>query len=229
MSQEPHRPSNEEKAQADLEYFAKLYSAQGEAGEPQQTKIDKLRDGLLVKLYKKYGKVALSQSKVLDVGCGYGWLLDYFDGAEKLAGVDIAHHAVEVAAKRKPTRYFKQGNLEQPIPFNETFDLVLAINIIEHLEKPEAGVQSIAGACHNGSIVLVHMPTIANALTKWEYSKLYDSDPTHIYRPSGKTVRKIFEANGFKTLRDSYLPHYPAWATKIYPLHPAYLAVFEKR
>jgi len=48
LSQEPHRPSNEEKAQADLEYFAKLYSAQDEAGEPQQTKIDKLRDGLLV-------------------------------------------------------------------------------------------------------------------------------------------------------------------------------------
>ena len=132
-------------------------------------------------------------------------------------------------SKRKPARYFKQGNLEQPIPFQETFDLVLAINIIEHLEKPEAGVQSIAGACHQGSIVLVHMPTIANALTKWEYSKLYDSDPTHIYRPSGRTVRKIFEANGFKTLRDSYLPHYPAWATKIYPLHPAYLAVFEKK
>jgi SAM-dependent methyltransferase len=163
------------------------------------------------------------------VGCGYGWLLDYFDGAEKLAGVDIAHHAVEVAAKRKPTRHFKQGNLEQSIPFSETFDLVLAINIIEHLEKPEAGVQSIAGACHSGSIVLVHMPTIANALTKWEYSKLYDSDPTHIYRPSGKVVREIFEASGFSTLRDSYLPHYPAWATKIYPLHPAYLAIFKRK
>ena len=70
MSESTHRPSNEEKAQADLEYFAKLYSAQDESGEPQQTKIDKLRDGLLVKLYKKYGKVSLNKSKVLDVGCG---------------------------------------------------------------------------------------------------------------------------------------------------------------
>ena len=223
------RPSNEDKERADLDYFAKLYGGQDESGEPQQTKIDKLRDGLLVKLYKKYGKTPLGESKVLDVGCGYGWLLDYFEGAKKLAGVDIAHHAVEVAAKRKPDRFFKQGNLENPSPFQETFDLVLAINIIEHLEKPEAGIRSIAGSCHEGSIVLVHMPTIANRLTKWEYSKLYESDPTHIYRPSGRTVRKMFEAAGFSTLRDSYLPHFPAWATKIYPLHPAYLAVFIKQ
>ena len=67
MSGEQHRPSNEDKAQADLEYFAKLYSAHDESGEPQQTKIDKLRDGLLVRLYKKYGTVPLNQSKVLDV------------------------------------------------------------------------------------------------------------------------------------------------------------------
>jgi hypothetical protein len=73
------------------------------------------------------------------------------------------------------------------------------------------------------------MPTISNWLTRWEYSKLYDSDPTHIYRPSGKTVRKLFEAGGFETLRDSYLPHFPAFLTKVWPIHPAYLAVFRKK
>jgi 2-polyprenyl-3-methyl-5-hydroxy-6-metoxy-1,4-benzoquinol methylase len=229
MTTNSRRPSNQEKAEADLDYFSKLYGGQDESGEPQQTRIDKLRDGFLVRLYRKYGQKPLEDSSVLDVGCGYGWLLDYFEGAKMLAGIDIAHHAVEVASKRKPQRFFKQGNLEQPIPFTQTFDLVLAINIIEHLEKPEAGISSITRACHSGSIVLVHMPTIANALTKWEYSKLYDSDPTHIYRPSGKTVRHLFEAQGFTTLRDSYLPHFPTWMTKIYPIHPAYLAVLEKR
>ena len=37
-----------------------------------------------------------------------------------------------------------------------------------------------------------------------------------------------FVAEGFETLRDSYLPHFPAKLTKVWPIHPAYLAVFKK-
>jgi SAM-dependent methyltransferase len=143
-----------------------------------------------------------------DVAMGGYWM--HLKAHELLCGVDIAHHAVEVAAGRKPERFFKQGDVHDPSPFPQKFDLILAINIVEHLWNPEAGIQSISRSAKPGAIVLVHMPTITNWLTRWEYSKLYDSDPTHIYRPSGKTVRKLFEAEGFETLRDSYLPHFPA-------------------
>jgi len=36
------------------DYFAHLYGAKDELGNPSQTKIDKLRDGLLVKLFNRY-------------------------------------------------------------------------------------------------------------------------------------------------------------------------------
>ena len=210
------------------EYFSQLYGATSKQGEPQQTMFDKWRDKILFNTYAKYSTNELSQSDVLDVGCGYGWLLDAFEGARTLCGVDIAHHAVEVATGRKPNRYFKQGDLQDPSPFSQKFDLILAINVIEHLSSPEAGIQSIGSSAKPSAIVIVHMPTISNWLTRWEYSKLYDSDPTHIYRPSGKIVRGLFEAEGFETVRDSYLPHFPAALTKVWPVHPAYLAVFRK-
>ncbi len=218
----------ESRETAGHEYFSQLYGAVSSQGEPQQTVFDKWRDRILFNIYAKYSTNKLSQSDVLDVGCGYGWLLDAFEGARTLCGVDIAHHAVEVAGGRKPERFFKQGDLHDSSPFSQKFDLILAINIIEHLSNPVAGIQSISASARPGAIVLVHMPTISNWLTRWEYSKLYDSDPTHIYRPSGKTVRKLFEAEGFETLRDSYLPHFPAMLTKVWPIHPAYLAVFKK-
>jgi 2-polyprenyl-3-methyl-5-hydroxy-6-metoxy-1,4-benzoquinol methylase len=192
------------------EYFSKLYSAVSEQGQPQQTIFDKWRDKILFKTYAKYSVHELSESDVLDVGCGYGWLLDAFEGARTLCGVDIAHHAVEVAAGRKPERHFKQGDLHDTSPFAQKFDLILAINIIEHLSNPEAGIRSISSSIKPGGIVLVHMPTISNWLTRWEYSKLYDSDPTHIYRPSGKTVRKLFEAQGFETLTRLVSPAFPS-------------------
>lgn len=219
---------HQERAAAGHEYFSKLYSGVSKQGAPQQTIWDKWRDRILFNTYAKYSVLDLSESDVLDVGCGYGWLLDAFQGARTLCGVDIAHHAVEVAAGRRPDRFFKQGDLHDVSPFSQKFDLILAINIIEHLSTPEAGIKSISSSAKPGGIVIIHMPTISNWLTRWEYSKLYDSDPTHIYRPSGKTVRKLFKAEGFETLRDSYLPHFPATFTKIWPIHPAYFAVFRK-
>lgn len=221
--------TNARKENAGVEYFSQLYGSQDIEGKPQQTKLDKVRDQILVRLYEKYGAVPIAESKILDVGCGYGWLLENFSGAAKLAGVDISHHAVEIAAARNPDYFFKQGNLEQPIAFQETFDLVLANNVIEHLNNPVSGINSIAAVCHPNSIVLVHLPTITNSLTRWEYQKLYDADPTHIYRPGGRQVRELFESVGFTTVRDSYLPHFPAWLTKLYPIHPTYLAVFRKQ
>gem|GEM_PF-394579 len=220
--------NNQRKAEAGIEYFAQLYGNQDETGAPTQTKIDLLRDKLLVHFYRKYGNIDLAESLILDVGCGYGWLLENFRGAKKLYGVDISHHAVEIAAKRNPDFVFQQGNVEIPISTTEKFDLVLAINVIEHLVNPEGAVESLAQVSKSGTIVIVHLPTIANALTRWEYGKLYESDLTHIFRPSGKQIRIMFEAKGYKTLRESYLPHYPAWLTKIYPFHPAYLAIFRK-
>jgi SAM-dependent methyltransferase len=219
---------DQKRAAAGHEYFSKLYSGASKQGGPQQTIFDKWRDRILFNTYARYSVLDLSESDVLDVGCGYGWLLDAFQGARSLCGVDIAHHAVEVAAGRRPDRFFKQGDLHDASPFPQKFDLILAINIIEHLSTPEAGIKSISSSAKPGGIVIIHMPTISNWLTRWEYSKLYDSDPTHIYRPSGETVKKLFEAEGFETLRDSYLPHFPATLTKIWPIHPAYLAVFRK-
>jgi 2-polyprenyl-3-methyl-5-hydroxy-6-metoxy-1,4-benzoquinol methylase len=158
---------DKDREDAGHEYFSRLYGATSVEGEPQQTIFDKWRDNLLVNTYRKYSTSKLADSDVLDVGCGYGWLLDAFEGAHSLCGVDIAHHAVDVAAKRKPERFFKQGDLHQPSPFSEKFDLILAINIIEHLSDPEAGIRSIRDSAKPGAIVLVHMPTISNWLTRW--------------------------------------------------------------
>ena len=210
------------------EYFSELYGAKDELGNPNQTKIDKLRDGLLVKMYNKYSTIELSESKVIDIGCGYGWLLDYFDEAKIICGADISDHAIEIAKQRKPNRQYKVANIEDGVAFNEKFDLVLAINVIEHLTKPEQAVAAICNALAINGIALVHLPTINNSFNKWEYKYLYDSDPTHIYRPKGKEISKMFQSHGMKPVRESYLPHFPAWLTRILPIHPAYLAVFKK-
>ena len=226
QSQKNHQDFNE--TFASQEYFVDLYGAKDELGNPSQTRIDILRDKLLVKMFQMYGSVELMNARVIDIGCGYGWLLDYFDSAQRVCGSDISEHASEVAQKRSPNREFKVADIQNGVAFEDKFDLVLAINVIEHLPNPEAGIKGICEALKPGGITLVHLPTINNALNKWEYKHLYDSDPTHIYRPKGSEIRQMFEENGLVTLRDSFLPHFPAALTRLIPIHPAYLAVFRK-
>lgn len=209
------------------DYFESLYGGKASDGLPAQTRFDIARDSLFRKLFEKYGDTPVAQAKVVDIGCGFGWLLDRFADAKSVCGMDISSVAVEVANKRKPDYDVRVGDLQDGLPFEQKFDLVLAVNVIEHLPEPDKGIAAIKSALRPGGIAVVHLPTIANRPMAWLYSKLYDSDPTHIYRPSGQVVNEKFEAAGFSVERSSYLPHIPARLTMALPLHPAFLAVYK--
>jgi SAM-dependent methyltransferase len=209
------------------DYFASVYGAASKTGEPSQTRIDRARDQLLVTIADHQAPQPLAQCEVVDVGCGYGWLLDSFATASRLCGSDISKHAIAMAKNRNADREYRQADLLNGPPFEGTFDIVLAVNLIEHLTDPEAGVESIRALCRPGSIVLVHLPVIDNALGKWIYARTYASDPTHIYRPTGREVRSLFEDAGFTTVRESYVPHRLPSITRHLKVHPSYLAVFQ--
>lgn len=210
------------------EYFANVYGAASKTGEPSQTWIDRARDRLLVKLTIQNSAKPLNELDIVDVGCGYGWLLDTFVGAKSLTGSDISEHAITMAKSRNPERAYAVADLLDGPPFPGTFDVVLAVNLIEHLTDPAAGVDSIRSLCVPGSLVLVHLPVVDNKLGKWIYDRTYASDPTHIYRPTGRQVKALFEERGFTTVRESYLPHTTPWLTRRLRLHPSYLAVFRR-
>lgn len=215
-------------ADYDAAYFASVYGGTSDDGEPTQTWVDRARDRLLVRSTTRALGKPLSECSVVDVGCGYGWLLDAFAGARQLSGSDISEHAISMARYRHPDRDYRRADLQEGTSFTGPFDIVLAINLIEHLPEPTAGVQSIASLCPPGSVVAVHLPVVDNKLGAWVYERTYASDPTHIYRPKGRDVRQMFEDHGFSAVRESYFPHRLPRVTRHLRVHPSYLAVFRK-
>lgn len=215
-------------ADYDAAYFASVYGSASGTGEPEQTWIDRARDRLLVRSATAAVAKPLGECSVVDVGCGYGWLLDTFADARELCGSDISDHALQMARSRHPGREYRQADLQAGAPFEGPFDIVLAVNLIEHLPDPAAGISAIADLCAPGSIVVVHLPVVENRLGNWIYQRTYASDPTHIYRPTGRSVRAMFEAEGFATVRESYFPHRLPRITKHLRIHPSYLAIFAK-
>lgn len=191
------------------------------------TRFDRARDDRVVTLVERHAPPPGPDSRLLDVGCGYGYLLQRFEERYSLAGIDLSPHAAGVAKARIPNASILAADLQRPFPLDETFDVVLAVNVIEHLEDPAAAVAAIRKALIPGGLCVVHLPTVNGPVSRAIYRLTYAKDPTHIYRPSGDEVVKLFAYEGFETVEGSFSPH-RRWLGSRRGWHPAYLAAFRR-
>ena len=96
-----------------------------------------------------------SESSILDVGCAKGFMLYDFSQAIpgiKVQGIDISTYAIENAMESM--RPFVKAADAQNLPYpDKSFDLVISINTIHNLEKPQLAkalleIQRVSkGAC----------------------------------------------------------------------------------
>ena len=100
-----------------------------------------------------------ADQRVLEVGCGSGvFLRAAADRGAAVTGVDSSGRLVELARRRAPEAELMVGDL-QALPFDDdSFDVVFASNLLEHLERP-AATALLAGARRvlrpGGRLVLV--------------------------------------------------------------------------
>ena len=74
-------------------------------------------------------------TKVLEIGCGYGILLNKFPVREKI-GIELS----DVGANKSSGRRLSviKADAEKGIPFNDSlFDVIVMNEVIEHLKNPE--------------------------------------------------------------------------------------------
>ena len=137
-------------------------------------------------------------SKVLDIGCGAGGLVHAFHtlGADAY-GVDISETAVLQAAKIITGRVQILDVDCQPLPFEtRRFDLITAIMVLQHLQRPGRIISEIWRVLHPGGITVVFVPLIPFESALWQVLKM-SRDLEHINNRSKSTWIRVFELNGF--------------------------------
>jgi len=89
---------------------------------------------------------ALDVHTVLDAGCGSGDNLAALARLNRytLVGTDISREALAIATRRVPNARFTVLDLQREA-LKERFDLVICIQVIEHLLDDLAGLRNIAG------------------------------------------------------------------------------------
>ena len=95
--------------------------------------------------------------RVLDLGCRSGQLTKHFLEGNSVVGLDVDAAALEKAAALgiEPV----QANVEEPLPFEDaSFDAVVAGELFEHLQFPDALVAEIRRVLRPGGVLVGSVP-----------------------------------------------------------------------
>lgn len=157
----------------------------------------KVRRNIIGSLIKKY-KISKT-AKIFDFGCGSGDTVGYlqrmgFDAS----GADISAEAIEFGLSRgvKNLSIAQSGKISPP---EGRFDLILALDVIEHIEDDSGAIRGIEGALKPGGLAIVTVPAY-----QWLWG-VQDDVARHFRRYTMQSLTAILKKSGdLKVVRKTY-------------------------
>ena len=144
--------------------------------------------------------------RVLDLGCGNGFFAkEAATLGFEVVGVDPSTSGIHFATKTPSSVEFHVGSAYEPLKARfGTFDVILSLEVIEHLYDPRAFVRNVVDALDIGGLLILSTPyhgywkNLALALTgrmDAHFTALWDHG--HIKFWSKATIRTLLEEAGF--------------------------------
>lgn len=180
--------------------------------------------------FVKQTRKAVRSGRLLDVGCGKGFLLEYASHWFEPVGLEPSAEAAEIARGRG----FEviESTLEEVELDPHGFDVVMMDSVIEHMHSPVSALKRINRLLRPGGVVALKTPKFGGPAYHrhgghWNgFRQGY-----HTYLFTGKTLGWTLNAAGFETLakprRDRFLDDILIlWGRKV---HEAYLSTGQRK
>ena len=145
-----------------------------------------------------FGKVEsvvapLAPASVLDAGCGEGETLERLGGllTGTVTGVDLNPDSVEFAARRIPSGTFQVGDLTD-LPFeDDSFDLVLCLEVLEHIPDPAPALAELSRVCRRDIVLSVPSEPWfrLGSLARGKYLNGWGNHPEHVNHWNPRSLR----------------------------------------
>lgn len=187
------------------DYYQRLYEIEEQHGWSQG-----MRDAMVALLRGPLdGQKPL---RVLDVGCGTGYLLEYLREFLPLAGepvgIDLSAHALDFCRRRGAGVLAQASALELPFA-PASFDLIICIDTLQHLSPRGADHAALAGFARllrPGGLLYLRTNSARG------HARLVGADPAHYRRYRTEEVASMLRAAGLAVRRATYVNVVPgAW------------------
>jgi methionine biosynthesis protein MetW len=158
-------------------------------------------------LIKKFGRkfigsytdeiIDYSSGKVLDIGCGNGYvLLSLKHKGCEVFGIEANRNAVEICSNSGLNVF--HGTLEEAHFPDKFFDVVIMSQVLEHLQSPKKTLKEIYRILKPAGRVYIYCPNVEGYLSKI-FGKYWHGwhIPFHFYGFTEKTIGKLADEGGF--------------------------------
>jgi 2-polyprenyl-3-methyl-5-hydroxy-6-metoxy-1,4-benzoquinol methylase len=135
--------------------------------------------------------------RVLEVGCGEGFstekLRHMLPESADLQAVDVEDRLIDEARRRNPTVRIEQGSIYTLPHSKGALDLVLALEVLEHLEEPEKGLRELCRVSERWILVSVPREPIWRVLNiaRGKYLGQLGNTPGHLQHWSTASFRSF--------------------------------------
>lgn len=112
------------------------------------------RNRIILDVLKKH---SLLNSRILEIGCGRGIVVDYLNSKKiQIEGCELA--PVPVEDKLKSIVHTGINAVDMPNDKRKIIDAILLLDVIEHIENPEAFLKEILDAFPNAHDLIISVP-----------------------------------------------------------------------
>ena len=133
-------------------------------------------------------------NSVIDIGCGEGFIINCLNRPD-ITGVDISKKALNIAKQKNSGCNFCTGSIYNISFKKNSFDLVIATEVLEHLENPEKALQEIRRV--SSSYCLFSVPNEPYFRTmnflRGKNLKRFGNDIEHVQNWSSREFVKLIE------------------------------------
>lgn len=165
------------------------------------------------------------QLKILDFGCGNGWFISQYIGmGHELHGIDPSSSGIKIAkAKNLDVKFTQSSSNEFLKDYHEKFDLILSIEVIEHVYSPREYMKRLSEYLKPGGKIFLTTPyngywkNLAIALLG-QFDKHYTAlwDNGHIKFWSRSTLSELINEQDLEITNFGRLGRLPPIAKSMY-------------
>lgn len=141
----------------------------------------------------------VSPASIVDIGCGEGLVVESLRGSLgtfRYLGIDVNADSIQEARRRNPGLSFLVADLFSAGASETVADLVLCLEVLEHLEEPERALHSIIAWGRSAVISVPWEPYFrAGTLLRGKYVRRLGNHPEHVQQFNVVRFRRLLETS----------------------------------